>query len=394
MIFPLVQDFADALAAMLREHPRYRILKLLDEAIRCDVHFIDRHPTTFFQCMWNACWWYDSPEAAGHYQRPNDEVGPAPRESPVARQLASLVETWRARKERATPGFAWLRSLRPPAVPLGTGQRLVLQGHTDAVRAVCYLPDGRRLASASEDATLRVWDTASGADILRLVGHSAWVMDVCCSPDGRWLASASADRTARVWDAATGVERLRLVGHSDYLTAACFSPDGKRLATGSRDKTVRLWDTANGGELLRLEGHQDHVSAVCFSPDGTQLASASFDGAVRLWHPGAATSCTGWTGMRGQCMVSASLPAAGGLRAPVSKRWSSGTPRPGPRQADSAAAREGWAQLIFRPTAVGSPRPRTMPSAFVTRRPARSTCACPAILMASATFALRPTAGS
>ena len=53
MIFALIQDFTDALNAMPREHPRLRILKLLDEAIRRDVHFIDRHPTTFFQCMWN-----------------------------------------------------------------------------------------------------------------------------------------------------------------------------------------------------------------------------------------------------------------------------------------------------------------------------------------------------
>ncbi len=70
MIFDLVKDFADVLDAMPAEHPRHRILKLLDEAIRRDVHFIDRHPTTFFQCMWNTCWWYDCPEAAGHYEEP------------------------------------------------------------------------------------------------------------------------------------------------------------------------------------------------------------------------------------------------------------------------------------------------------------------------------------
>jgi hypothetical protein len=70
MIFDLVKDFTDVLDAMPADHPRRRILKLLDEAIRRDVHFIDRHPTTFFQCMWNTCWWYDCPEAAGHYVAP------------------------------------------------------------------------------------------------------------------------------------------------------------------------------------------------------------------------------------------------------------------------------------------------------------------------------------
>lgn len=66
MIFPLIQDFADAVAAMPEAHPRRRILALLDEAIRRDVPFVERHPTTLFQCLWNSCWWYDSPERFMH----------------------------------------------------------------------------------------------------------------------------------------------------------------------------------------------------------------------------------------------------------------------------------------------------------------------------------------
>lgn len=68
MIFGLVKDFADALEAMPPEHPRYRIVKLLDEGVRRDVHFIYRHPTTFFQSMWNTCWWYDSTDSISHYE--------------------------------------------------------------------------------------------------------------------------------------------------------------------------------------------------------------------------------------------------------------------------------------------------------------------------------------
>ncbi len=71
MIFDLVKDFTDVFDAMPKDHPRHRILKLLDEAIRRDVHFIDRHPTTLFQCLWNTCWWYDCAEAAGHYDKPD-----------------------------------------------------------------------------------------------------------------------------------------------------------------------------------------------------------------------------------------------------------------------------------------------------------------------------------
>ena len=59
MIFDLASDFAAALSALPSGHSKRRLITLLDEAIRRDIHFIDRHPTTLFQCMWNSCWWYD-----------------------------------------------------------------------------------------------------------------------------------------------------------------------------------------------------------------------------------------------------------------------------------------------------------------------------------------------
>ena len=130
MIFNLIQDFADALAAMPRAHPRQRILKLLDEAIRRDVHFIDRHPTTFFQCMWNTCWWYDCPEAGRHYERPKDSSSlENPPWDHCGPRVSTLLESWRRSKEKEmVPGFRWLRSLRPPFSHLGTAQTAVFRG--------------------------------------------------------------------------------------------------------------------------------------------------------------------------------------------------------------------------------------------------------------------------
>ncbi len=93
MIFDLVHDFAAALASIPEAHPRRRILALLDEAIRRDVHFIDRHPTTLFQCLWNSCWWYDCPEAAAHYPE-----GHAPGQGREL-LLHELLDGWRARGE-------------------------------------------------------------------------------------------------------------------------------------------------------------------------------------------------------------------------------------------------------------------------------------------------------
>jgi hypothetical protein len=144
MIFSLIQDFAAALDAMPSSHPRRRILRLLDEAIRRDMHFIDRHPTTLFQCLWNSCWWYDCPEAAQHYDLSKQtSKEPLPWEQPGDR-LAELLHPWRQVKEQAVHGFTWLRALHPPAVQLGTAQKTVLRGHESGVTGVAISSDGQQ----------------------------------------------------------------------------------------------------------------------------------------------------------------------------------------------------------------------------------------------------------
>jgi WD40 repeat protein len=151
---------------------------------------------------------------------------------------------------------------------------LTLKGHAHAVTSVAISPDGRRLASASHDQTVKLWETATRKELRTLEGHTNWVNSVAFSPDGQRLASASRDRTVKLWEVASGRELLTLKGHTDDIRSVAFSPDGKHLASGG-DRTVKLWETATDDEVRILKAHTYGVSSVAFSPDGQRLASAS-----------------------------------------------------------------------------------------------------------------------
>src|SRR5882762_1835589 len=117
-----------------------------------------------------------------------------------------------------------------------------MDGHSDCVNAVAFSPDGTHIVSGSDDNTLRLWDTVSGAHLNSLEGHSDPVESVTFSPDGTLVVSGSTDRTLRVWDTVTGAHLNTLKGHSDYVRSVAFSPDGTRVVSGSNDTTLRLWD--------------------------------------------------------------------------------------------------------------------------------------------------------
>jgi WD40 repeat protein len=281
-IFAVAADFAAALSKLPPGRPLEQTLRLLEEAIRRELHFIGRHPTTLFQCLWNLCWWFDSPETAAHYDAGSF---PAPGPGP---KLHVLLERWRREKQARQPGFVWVRSLRPPALPLGA-HHLVLGGHSDNIHAAASSADGRRLVSASRDSTVRLWDTDTGAELFRWKTAGP-VYAAALSPDGSTVAAAAPvmDKIVILWDARTG-KLLKTMGpHTGEIQCVAFSPDGRHVAAGSDEASVVIWNIASGERVALLVGGTNRTESVEFSPDGSTVLSGGGWGVrqeqyLRLW---------------------------------------------------------------------------------------------------------------
>ena len=157
-----------------------------------------------------------------------------------------------------------------------------LEGHRAAVSAVAFRPDGRRLATASYDHTVKVWDAAAGKVVHTFDGHRAHVLTLAWSPDGVRLASGGLDGL-RLWDAATGKAGPVPEGREKCVQCVVFTPDGRRLVSCGDSGSVEVWDAATGALLETLNPSPDPLYAVAVSPDGKRLAAGGFDRMIHIY---------------------------------------------------------------------------------------------------------------
>jgi WD40 repeat protein len=140
---------------------------------------------------------------------------------------------------------------------------------------VAFSPDGTRLVSAGADGLAKIWDVATGVELMTLSGHTDSLHSVAWSPDGRTIATTSddGDTSVKLWDAETGELLHTLLGHHVRVWGLDFSPDSSTLITGGARGMIKAWDVASGRNLYTVIDEADHIGTVKFAPDGQTFAT-------------------------------------------------------------------------------------------------------------------------
>jgi WD40 repeat protein/class 3 adenylate cyclase len=164
------------------------------------------------------------------------------------------------------------------------GNRLAEFTHARRILAASLSPDGKRVVTAGEDMTARVWNARNGQPITAPIKHAQSVLFAAFNADGTRVVTCCADGTTRVWDAATGDAIGEPMRHGGPVQYAAFSPDGSLVVTGGKDNAARVWDAATGKSVTSEIPHSAPVTFIDFSPDGRRFLTICDDHAVRVFN--------------------------------------------------------------------------------------------------------------
>ena len=328
MIFDLYAEFDLFLKSLPLNSFFFRIFELLKEAIGRDIQFISTHPTTLFQCLWNSCWWYDCPELDDYIEKGYSKENTG---------LYRLLEAWYSAKYKLTPGFLWLRSLRPPPNPLMNGYYTIIDN--DNTINISFNLNGD-IVSLSKDGSKKTWSVTTGQlvdkelatknsiknfaipqEIIqkekmydvsfgdeygeirstknpneisgfehhsydpRLYGHKASVSSWAFSPDSEYLAIGFTDGSVQVRQTSSGLLKKSYSNPFGEVQHLAISIDKKLIASSSQDSRIALSNLDGMEESqYKLLGHSKEISFALSSPFGKYLVTLSRSTSVWLWN--------------------------------------------------------------------------------------------------------------
>ncbi len=323
-----------------------KTIQILAKILQLDLNFVRNHPKHIFQCLFNRGYWYDAPEASSYYDT-KTQGDKDPRNS-----FTRLLEYWQRSKQNDL-SKTWAKSQRPLAPHLDSPVLKILTGHTQPINHLSWDAEGKRIISASNDGTVRVWDAETGENLLKLSGQGA-ISTAIFSQNGQYIYSGGDDYLIWIWDSQTGAELDILEGHQDRITALALTPDGKKMISissdgslivwkiesniniskililsidssellalavhpkkplvvvGASDNTLRLWNIETQKLLAKWPGHERTIRSLAFDSEGKILASVGNDSLVKLWDIDTQQNLINFTGHSSNVSSISYLPA-------------------------------------------------------------------------------------
>jgi NACHT domain- and WD repeat-containing protein len=318
--YELIEDFQQAIN--LDEEQNFPLLKLIAKAFRTDINFIARHPDSFFQSLYNSCWWHDHQEKSDFYKSSNFN------QHNSNEKLYSLMESWGKTKSSIEPGFFWLRSLQPPSVELDGPQIGLLRGLSSPVIFASYSTKDDKIFAVCNRGELIIWNSESqnieqflplpheksfmfkpnskkrfsenteimadeGGVLADHPGFEYWAWVGIISRDGKLFLSGSFDGTVTLWEfSERGNEKfiLQLDNSIDLnqlikrpVRGMAFSNNNNFAATGHADGSLVIWDLNQRKSIAFLNHDEGWINSIAINEDCTSVISGGGDGILYIW---------------------------------------------------------------------------------------------------------------
>ncbi|HQZ65021.1 MAG TPA: DUF4062 domain-containing protein [Planctomycetaceae bacterium] len=302
MIFELVGDLAAAAVLLPKARRHHDVFQSFQKALAFDAEFLNRHPTTLLQCLWNTCWWHDCPEAAANYDvtKLPDKASPPswlreiwqehfrgpprmhvfpPRWERNTFSLHQLLNAWKTTKESITPQFLWLRSLRPPEASLESSVLQVFRGHSKPISGLEVSSGQALAASCSEDPSIRIWDLCSDRGLFLFPASRHVPLCVAFLPKSQLIVvghdAHDNDPNLTLWDANRG-EQLATMHFGRFpIRSIAVNESGCQICLGLDNGEFHFVDSTSWKVVCVIKKGAHSTNACQYSHDGTGIVTAS-----------------------------------------------------------------------------------------------------------------------